>query len=208
MELLAVFWRSLVLGFSIAAPVGPIGMLCIERSLRCGAGVGLATGLGAATADGVYALIGAAGLSAVTALLSSLATPLALMGCVWLWWLAWGIWRSPSAEATRDRRDIAPRQAYWSALLLTLTNPMTILSFVAVFASLAGISRPGAREVAVMVAGMAAGSALWWLLLSFSVAGIFARCGAVVRRRFTRGCALLIAVMAGQLVWPVLERLR
>jgi threonine/homoserine/homoserine lactone efflux protein len=159
--------KGLAVGFSIAAPVGPIGLLCIRRTLAGGWRVGLATGMGAATADMVYGLIAAAGLTAVTELLVSARQPLRFAGGAALIWLGLAFLR---AETPRDRVSTASTglaAAYAGTFLLTLANPATILSFAAVMAGLGAMSASG--ETAVLVAGVFVGSALWWLALSTAV---------------------------------------
>ena len=106
----ALFAQSLLIGLSIAAPVGPIGLLVIQRTLQRGALVGLATGLGAAVADALYGAVGAFGVSWVIDALVGARVPLALGGGAFLLWLAWRIWRSKPAEtggAGRRRRRVA-----------------------------------------------------------------------------------------------------
>lgn len=172
--MLPVFLKGLAIGFSIAAPVGPIGILCIRRTLARGRLSGLLTGLGAATADAFYGTLAAAGLTSIAGLASG-RPMLALRVCggLFLLWLAWSTARprpagaaEPSATAGQPVRGLLG--AYTSALALTMTNPMTILSFAAIFAGLglnpaAGAGRAGA---AALVAGVFAGSCLWWLILS------------------------------------------
>jgi threonine/homoserine/homoserine lactone efflux protein len=146
--------KGLVVGLSIAAPVGPIGLLCIRRSLEQGRVVGLVTGLGAATADAAYGCIAGFGLTAVSAL------------CYL------GVRTFLSAPAQREAQVKADglASAYFSTLVLTLANPLTILSFVAIFAGFGLTASPSYGAAAVLVAGVFVGSALWWLFLSTSVA--------------------------------------
>ena len=163
----AFFLRGLVIGFSIAAPVGPIGVLCIRRTLADGRVVGFVSGLGAATADAVYGSIAALGLSAVTTLLVGHQTWLRLIGGAFLCYLGYRILISRPAENVTGTLNPQLAGAYTSTLLLTLTNPLTILSFAAVFAGLGlGSAAGGLRPAALMVLGVFLGSALWWAILS------------------------------------------
>ena len=163
----AFFLRGLVIGFSIAAPVGPIGVLCIRRTLAEGRAVGFVSGLGAATADAAYGSIAALGLSAVTTVLVGHQTWLRLIGGAFLCYLGYRIFVSRPAENVTGTLDTRLAGAYTSTLLLTLTNPMTILSFAAVFAGLGlGGAAGGVRTAALMVLGVFLGSALWWAILS------------------------------------------
>ncbi|MGB3308580.1 MAG: LysE family transporter [Nodosilinea sp.] len=162
--------KGMGLGLAIAAPVGPIGLLCIRRSLTQGQLMGLVTGLGAATADGLYGCIAGFGLTAVADLLVSQAQAMQLIGGLFLCYLGVTTLRAdPASEAAK----ISSRGlwgAYASTLVLTLTNPATILSFIAIFAGLGlvGSSQSWSASIALII-GVFLGSALWWLGLSWGV---------------------------------------
>jgi threonine/homoserine/homoserine lactone efflux protein len=163
-----VFVRGVALGFSIAAPVGPIGLLVIRRALAEGHAAGLATGLGAATADAVYGAVAGLGLTAVAAFLAGGSIWLRIAGGVFLCVLGVrAITTRPPEEAAAGARTSLAR-AFASTFALTLTNPMTIMSFAAIIASV-GLGTASAGAVAVFVAAVFAGSALWWVLLSGGV---------------------------------------
>ena len=167
---LATLLRGMVLGFSIAAPVGPIGVLCIRRTLAEGRWVGLATGLGAAIADGIYGAVAAFGLSWVTDALIGHQSWIRLVGGLFLLSLGVASFLSKPAERAADARGAGLGGAFTSTFLLTLANPMTILSFVAVFAGLGVASGLGGMGSAgALVVGVVLGSALWWLGLSVLV---------------------------------------
>jgi threonine/homoserine/homoserine lactone efflux protein len=166
-----LFIRGLVLGFAIAAPVGPIGLLCIQRTLSQGRLVGLVSGLGAATADAIYGAVAAFGLSLLTAFLVEQQMWLGLAGGLFLCYL--GVRTVTAAPAERAAAAVESRGllgAYGTTLALTLTNPMTILAFVAIFAG-AGLATTGGDSIARCCWWPASfcGSAAWWLLLSFGV---------------------------------------
>ena len=165
--MLEFFARGAVIGFAIAAPVGPIGVLCIRRTFADGWRAGLATGLGAATADAFYGAVAAFGLTAISSLLLGSQPWLQLAGGAFLCALgAKTFLAKPAGSPARiGARGLA--QAYATTVVLTATNPATILSFVAVFAS-AGFGKPGhgPGEAGAMVAGVLTGSAAWWVLLS------------------------------------------
>lgn len=164
--------RGLVIGFSIAAPVGPIGILCIRRTLADGRAAGLASGLGAASADACYGFIAAFGLTFISNILIDQKIWLHLIGGAFLCYLGIQTFLAqPAAQAqptpTASHSLIA---SYSSTLFLTLTNPMTVLSFLAIFAGLGIASASGSyATAAILVAGVFLGSASWWLLLSSSV---------------------------------------
>ena len=167
----SLFLRGMMIGFAIAAPVGPIGLLCIQRTLQAGRLSGLATGMGAATADAVYGLIAGFGLTVVASALVEYRVPLGLIGGAFLCVLGTRtLLTAPatSAPTVEARGLLTP---YITTFLLTLTNPMTIFSFFVIFAGmgLASIA-DNSWQTVLLVAGVFAGSALWWLLLSAGAA--------------------------------------
>ena len=165
--------RGLVIGFSIAVPVGPIGVLCIRRTLAQGRVAGLVSGLGAATADALYGCVAGFGLTFVSRFLIGQQTWLRLVGGVFLCYLGLKTLLSRPAESEVSVGASGLLGAYVSTLFLTLTNPLTILSFAAVFAGLGvGSAGEGYLSAGVSVLGVFLGSALWWLLLSGGV-GLF-----------------------------------
>lgn len=179
---LTYYLRGLVIGFSIAAPVGPIGVLCIRRTLAEGRAAGLASGLGAATADALYGTVAAAGLTAVSGFLLAQAGWIRLGGGLFLLYLGARTLLARPVDARPTVGGPAPVgrrgliDAYASTFLLTLTNPLTILSFAAVFAGLGLGAAPGEYGAALLlVLGVFSGSALWWLLLSSGVSRLRAR---------------------------------
>ena len=159
--------KGIAVGFSIAMPVGPIGLLCIRRTLAGGWLLGVATGMGAATADMVYGLLAAAGLAAVTEVLIGARQPLQFAGGAALILLGLTFLRAeaPGERAGPDASGLGA--AYATTFLLTLANPATILSFAAVMAGLGAMS--ASVQTVVLVAGVFVGSALWWLALSTAV---------------------------------------
>ena len=155
----ALFLRGLVLGFTIAAAVGPISLLVIRRTLAEGRLVGLVSGMGVATADATYGAIAAFGLTAITDLLIDWRRPLGIVGGLFLVWLAWRTLRSVPGEAAAEdggaRRGLPG--AYLSTLGLTLTNPMTILSFAALFVGL-GVTGGDLYGATLLTLGVFGGS--------------------------------------------------
>jgi len=198
----ALFLKGLAIGLAIAAPVGPIGLLCIRRTLALGRLAGLTAGLGAAAADAVYGFIAAFGLTLVAAFLVEQRAWFALGGGVFLCYVGLAEWfaRPPSPEdAAKAAAEVAAHEAagigalfrgFFTTFLLTLANPMTILSFAAIFAGLGlpaevaasaelgGVA--GAHDgvaLAQLVGGVFLGSAGWWLALSGGVGFIRHRLG-------------------------------
>ena len=169
------FLNGLVIGFSIAAPVGPIGVLCIRRSIAHGTLNGLASGLGAATADAAYGSVAAFGLTAVSGFLARQQFMLGLLGGGFLCYLGIRTFVSRPAEEGASPPGRGTATAYGSTLLLTLANPATILSFAAVFAGLGLGTANDYGSACEMVLGVFLGSASWWLLLSCGVGSMRSR---------------------------------
>ena len=187
---ISFFVRGLIIGFSIAAPVGPIGVLCMRRTLAEGWASGLVSGLGAATAYAIYGCIAGFGLTFISSFLISQQAWVRFVGGVFLCYLGLRtLLRRPAEQAA----SVAGRgliSAYASTFLLTLTNPLTILSFAAIFAGLGMASSEGNYvSAAILVLGVFTGSALWWLLLSGGV-GLF-------RTRFTVRSLLWVNRVSG-----------
>ena len=170
---LALLTRGVILGFSIAAPVGPVGVLCIRRTLAGGRTLGFVSGLGAASADTIYGAIAAFGLTFVSVFLVNQAIWLKVVGGLFLLYLGVRTFLAPPAEREAAAEGQGLVGAYASTFFLTLTNPPTILAFAAVFGALGLANLPGGYGAAAsLVLGVFFGSALWWLTLSSGV-GLF-----------------------------------
>lgn len=185
--------RGLLIGFSIAAPVGPIGVLCIRRTLTEGRAAGLVSGLGAATADALYGCIAGFGLTLISNFLVSQQLWLRLVGGLFLCYLGIKTLLSKPAEQAAVAKGSGLLSAYASTFFLTVTNPMTIISFAAIFAGLGLASSTGSYTAAgVLVAGVFLGSALWWLLLSGGVG--------LLRDRFSTAGLLWVNRISGIII--------
>jgi len=184
--------RGLVLGFTIAAAVGPISLLTIRRTLSDGWAVGLASGAGVATADAFYGGVAAFGLTAISDLVVSERQPLAIIGGAFLVFLGIRTLRSPAP--TTSARAADPRglgSAYVSILGLTLTNPLTILSFAALFVGL-GLVAGDTANAALLTAGVFSGSMTWWIVLTGTVA--------LLRTRLTPRVLRWLNMLSGALI--------
>lgn len=168
-----LFVKGLVIGFSIAAPVGPIGVLCIRRTLAEGRISGFVSGMGAATADALYGCVAGFGVTYISNFLMGQQFAFRLIGALFLGYLGARIFFSKPAEAPSKAEGKGLAGAYASTLFLTLTNPVTILAFAAIFAGL-GLGNSGGDYTAgmLLVLGVFLGSAAWWLFLSTGV-GLF-----------------------------------
>ncbi|HUI45408.1 MAG TPA: LysE family transporter [Nitrospirota bacterium] len=172
------FLKGLIIGFVIAAPVGPIGILCARRTLMFGRRAGFFSGMGAATADAIYGFVAAFGLTLVSDFLVAHNVLLRIVGSSLLCILGVKALVANPALNRDDPKSIKKYAGlYTSMFFLTLTNPMTIFSFAAVFAGfgLAGV-RGSVYSAGVLILGVFLGSALWWLFL----VGIFS----IFRKRF------------------------
>lgn len=162
--------RGLILGISIAAPVGPIGILCIRQTLERGWRTGLLTGLGAATADMLYGAVAAFSVTFVSQALLAGQIWLRLAGGLFLLYLGLRTFLRQPLPFSSTAQVRSGRAAFLTTFFLTLTNPLTIIAFAAIIAGL-GASQPEAGFLSplLLVLGVFLGSSAWWLVLSSSV---------------------------------------
>jgi threonine/homoserine/homoserine lactone efflux protein len=199
------FIRGLLIGLSIAAAVGPMSILCIQRTLQRGQRYGLISGLGIATADAAYGCIAAFGLTLITQFLVNQQFWIRLLGGLFLAYLGIRTLLSKPAERAATAKASSFISAYISTFLLTLTNPTTILSFVAIFAGIGvgGASKSYASASAVVL-GVFVGSVLWWCILTSIVN--FLRAGFTATwllwmNRVSGSVILLFGILALVSVW-------
>lgn len=200
------FLKGLLIGFSIAAPVGPIGVLCIRRTLADGRLSGLVSGLGAATADAVYGSIAGFGLTMISAFLIDQQIWIRLIGGAFLFYLGLKTFFTKPADQAALAKGKGRLSAYISTFFLTLTNPMTILSFAAIFAGLGlGTAAGDYASASVLIMGVFCGSAAWWFLLSGGVS--------LLRRQFSKNAIRWVNRISGLVIlsfgilafWSVVE---
>ncbi len=170
-----LFIRGFLIGLTVAATIGPVAILTIRRTLAQGRRAGLATGLGVATADGCYGAVAGFGLTLVSRLLLAQHTWLRLIGGLFLCYLGVKTLRAAPATRAATAGGATLLGAYVSALALTLTNPLTILSFAAIFAGLGAGAGSAYGATAWLVLGVFLGSALWWVVLTSVVAALRGR---------------------------------
>ena len=162
--------RGLLIGFSIAAPVGPIGVLTIKRTLTEGRASGFVTGMGAAMADTVYGVIARFGLTAISSFLLTQELRIKLIGGLFLLFLGIKSFVAKPASQAANVDSKGLFNNFISTFFLTITNPTTILSFLAIFAGLGlGTTQADYSSSTTLVFGIFLGSALWWLILSSAV---------------------------------------
>ena len=166
--MLALFCKGLVIGVVIALPLGPVGLLCLQRSLYGGVRLGLLSGAAAALGDALYGAVAALGLSFVSDYLTDHRYLLQLAGGVLLLAMGWITMRRPYAPKRKERSYHHLAGAFVSIFLLTLTNPMTIFAFLAIFAGFGlGHTHTTVFHAAAVVLGVFCGSMLWWVAIAF-----------------------------------------
>lgn len=193
-EHLVTAFKGISIGFSIAAPVGPIGVLCIRRSIADGRWIGFLCGLGAAVADALYGAVAAFGLTLISDALKSQQLWLQVIGGLFLCHLGLKTFRSsPATEAAVVRTREGYLGAFASTLFLTITNPMTIVAFVGIFTG-TGLATESANRVqaTLLVTGVFVGSAAWWLILSGGAAALRERVTTEWMRLLNRASGLFI----------------
>jgi len=164
---IGLFFKGLLVGFLIATPVGPIGVLCIQRTLNKGKLHGIVSGLGAASADAIYGFIAAFGLTFISNFLVKEQPWLRLVGGIFLCYMGARVLLSKSEKRATPEDGASYVRDYVSAFILTFTNPTTFLAFAAAFAGLGLVSLIEHHIAALLlVAGVFVGSGLWWLILS------------------------------------------
>ena len=169
--------KGLAFGFLLAGTVGPLWILCFRRTLAHGRLFGFVSGMGVATADAIYGFVAAFGLTAVSNFLLAQKFWLGLVGGAFLCWLGVKTLLTPPGDRPADAPATGLAAAYSSTLALTLTNPATILAFVAIFAGLGLASSGSYAEASLVVLGVVLGSASWWILLALGAGWLRARSG-------------------------------
>jgi threonine/homoserine/homoserine lactone efflux protein len=166
--LLSFLLKGMLVGLIIAVPAGPVGVLCIRRTIFHGRLAGFMSGLGAATADAVFGIIAGFGLTVVSDLLLDYQDWLRLIGAVFLLYVGISAFTADPLAGTQTQRDPEGLLAdFASTFVLTITNPITILAFLAIFAAI-GFTGPEATlgSAAILVLGVWLGSLLWWAALA------------------------------------------
>jgi threonine/homoserine/homoserine lactone efflux protein len=192
-----LFVKYFIIGLTIAAPIGPIGILCMQRSLSHGMRSGFVSGLGAATADATYGLVAAIGMSLISRLIQQAQVLIASIGALFLFYLAISTFQS----GVREGQLIRSRQNLWndyrSTYFLTIMNPITILFFSGLLAGV-GFDHLATKLISPgwMVLGIFLGSASWWLILSGITGIIKSRMNHRSIHIINRICGLTLGVYA------------
>lgn len=160
-----IFLKGLIIGFAMAVPIGPVGTLCIRKTLAEGHSRGLFVGLGAATVDSLYGSIGAFGITFISDLMASYEFWLRLVGGVLLLFLGVRTFRAKPKDPMIPFDKKGLLGSYVSAFVLALTNPVTIFAFVAAFAAFGLGHKLSIMSASILVLGVFAGTFLWFLAL-------------------------------------------
>lgn len=197
LALLFFFLKGLLIGLTIAAPVGPVGVLCIHRTLKYGKLVGVISGLGAASADLFYGAVAAFGLVAITNLITDSSSIIKCVGG--LLFIAIGIHmmrQRPTFVSEADSVEVEQNKpslltAWLSTFVLTAMNPGTIIAFTVIFATFGIDGDAGAPGAASLVFGVFLGSAIWWCGLSFFASAM---------RNYVKQHSRLISKISGTII--------
>lgn len=196
MDWLLLFLKAAGIGLAVAAPVGPMSLLCMRRTLTQGWRWGLATGAGIAIGDGIYAAVAALGLAGVSAFVLAWERPLHLAAGLFLIWLGLKAVFAKDADGVAEERVAGSvGSAFLGSVALTLTNPPTIVMFAAVFTALAPTSGFDPAVASATVAGVIAGSLSWWLGVVVAVSGLRHALGHRVRLWIDRIAGIVLAVL-------------
>jgi threonine/homoserine/homoserine lactone efflux protein len=207
--LLVFLLKGIAVGIVIAVPVGPVGVLCVRRTIFEGKQAGFVSGLGAATADALFGFIAAFGLTFVSDWLLDYQHWLRLAGGCYLIYLGGAALLARHAAETHQKPDTEGLlRDYLSTFALTLTNPITILAFLGIFSAvgLAGEQATLGRA-AILVFGVWLGSLLWWMTLTLGLGLVFRSLGPRHLVWINRGSGVILLLSGGALLAvPVLER--
>ncbi len=166
---LTIFFKGIMIGFAMAVPIGPIGIICIRKTLTEGRLRGMVIGLGAATADMLYGCIAAFGLTIISSTLVSQRVWIRLIGGALLFFLGIRTFRALPSDPNIPIKNNGILRSYLTTVFLTLTNPMTVFAFLAIFAAVGLGDGLSYFSAVALVAGVFIGSSLWFLLLSSGV---------------------------------------
>jgi threonine/homoserine/homoserine lactone efflux protein len=195
---LIFFIKGLVIGFAMAVPIGPIGILCIRKTLAEGRSRGMVIGIGAATADMLYSSIAAFGLTFVSNTLFNQRVWMKLVGGALLLFLGIKTFRAQPRDPQLHFKAGGVLGSYLSTVLLTLTNPLTIFAFIAVFATFGLNKDLGVFSASALVGGVFTGSFLWFLTLSTGVKFFRKRLN-VPRLQWVNKIAGILIIISGAL---------
>ena len=189
---------GVVMGLIAAVPIGPVNLICIRRTFAFGPLNGFVSGLGAALGDGIFAAITGFGLTWIAQLIEGYAPIIELIGGAMMVWMGYRTFVSPPmprcADVKPDNEGTNLGRAMISTFALTITNPVTLLSFGVMFASLGGLAGGAGsfHDASFVVAGVIGGSAGWWLALTTIIGLFHTRIDEQAMRMINRICGVLV----------------
>ena len=208
---LILFLKGVFIGLAISAPIGPVGVLVLRRSMLNGFATGVASGLGAAFADGLLSAVLALGLASVSGFFDRWGGGFRLVGGIFLVVIGWWVWHT---SPPHELKPLPPRRGtvgdLVSIFLLTLSNPMTILGITGIFAGLGVLAAVDTHfHAAMLVAGVFGGSMVWWVVLSGIGVLLRDRVSGTVVRRINQVCGIVLAAVGAiQIALLVVAALR
>ena len=186
-------FAGLMVGFSIAVPIGPMGLLCIQRTLASGMRVGVCTGLGAATVNVIYGALIIVGLDNLMPLVASSGRVLSFAGGVFLLWCAaCTLLPKDCLVDPRSGPELSPAMAYGSAVVFNAANPLSPILIIALLSPIVGLSAPSWRGAAMLLLGMFMAAATWWVCLSGGIT--------LLRSRLSPGMLVIVNQVAGAML--------
>jgi threonine/homoserine/homoserine lactone efflux protein len=190
----ASLFAGMLVGLSIAVPIGPMGLLCIQRTLRSGMRIGLSTGLGAATVNVIYGALIILGADWLTPFVTISGRVFNALGGVFLLWSALRtLTRERASQQTAEAVTPSPLAAYASAVAFNATNPLSVILIAALLTPLVGSVTSG-LDALVLLSGMFGAASTWWVCLSFGVALLRARVSPRFVGVINRGAGMLLTV--------------
>lgn len=189
-----LLFKGLMIGFSIAMPVGPIGLLCIRNVLTFGMFCGLITGLGAASADAIYGALAGFGVTTISSFLENYGAYLQIFGAIFLCYLGISTFFGGAPSTESKELGLTNSRAFLATFILTLTNPMTIISFAGVYAGLGiGHESSSVNHALITTLGVFLGSIAWWFILSLSTS--------IFRDKFTAKSSIWLNKISGSILF-------
>jgi threonine/homoserine/homoserine lactone efflux protein len=200
--LLFLFLKGVFLGLALTAPVGPINLLCMRRTLAHGLKIGLLTGFGAATADTFFGAVAAFSLTWISDFLKTYQSSLQVIGGIVFIFIGISLIRShPSTVSDTSNKELSPFQVYFSSLVLTLSNPTTVFAFLVAFAALnLGHQISNSLGASVATLGVFCGAMLWWSILSWGSSMLRERLNELTVHRINVATGVLLLAFAGVLI--------
>ncbi|MDO4702367.1 LysE family translocator [Tannerella sp.] len=190
--MIELFYTGVIIGILVSAPMGPIGMLCIQRTLSKGRWHGFVSGLGAALSDVIYAAITGLFMGLVVNFVEAHQQPLRIFGSIMLGAFGYYIFQSNPVKQLKKNREqkMSFVQDFVSAFLLTFSNVLIVLLYIGLFARFAFVFSASVWDVPSGLGGIAAGAILWWFFVTYIVSKL--------RRWFNiRGIRILNQIVGG-----------